>query len=194
MSGTWVAETPVVDRLAHNLNVQFQSTTEDVSALYGEAVTLGLQWDRDGFCPNLETLISGVLVFNENVRYKMEDILSAISNLDCEPLSSHQEELIDQEYMNQASLRGEDLVKYVKSTGLKFNEKLRYKREEFLSIFCQMDLNPLSLSVRKLVIQEFMSRSTLKGKELIDFINNRLQIGKKRRLIDSRDIYLVTTS
>jgi len=130
--GTWIAETPVVHRLSYNVNVEFQRTTEDVSALYGEALTFMLQWERDGYCPNVETLIGGTLIFNQNVTYEKEYLLVRIAERNCEPLSSSDIESIN---------------------------------------------------------QEFTGRKTVKGKDLIAFINNRLRIQKRRLLEDSRMIY-----
>ena len=50
--------------------VQFARTVEDVSAIYGNALPYMLQWETDGFCPNVERIVcDGMLCFNPNVMY-----------------------------------------------------------------------------------------------------------------------------
>ena len=53
--GQWTKESGVLHRIDYSVDVQFERTKEDVSALYGEAVVYMLQWEQCGYCPNIET-------------------------------------------------------------------------------------------------------------------------------------------
>eukprot|EP01051_Picozoa_sp_SAG22_P004721 SAG22_NODE_261_length_13373_cov_17.745472_3_plen_515_part_00 len=67
--GNWSVEVDAghLPRIDYNVEVRFNQTTEDVSALYGQALTLMLQHERDGFCPQIEAvLFGGVVCFDPN--------------------------------------------------------------------------------------------------------------------------------
>uniref|UniRef100_A0A7S4QXW9 DNA helicase n=1 Tax=Ditylum brightwellii TaxID=49249 RepID=A0A7S4QXW9_9STRA len=86
--GMWTQEKQIADRIEYNISVQFDKIAEDVSALYGEALVYMLQWEKEGYCPNVETVINdGILQFNPTEWYQ-EDVLRTLifAQKNCEPM------------------------------------------------------------------------------------------------------------
>lgn len=112
----WIKEAPVGKRIDYKIGVQFLQTTEDVSALYGEALTYMLQWNRDGFCPNIETVVNdGILELCPYVYYSDSDLKKNLTKKKCENLSVRGEELLQTEFdrHNGKKLKGKDLIQFV---------------------------------------------------------------------------------
>jgi len=68
--------------------VSFEQTSEDVSAIYGNALPYMLQWEVDGYCPQVETLVyDGLLCFSEQKVYSDQDVGDQIMRRSCELMS-----------------------------------------------------------------------------------------------------------
>jgi hypothetical protein len=112
--GAWIKESGVVDRIQYNVDVQFERTKEGVSALYGEALTYMLQWERDGFCPNIETVVNdGILKLDQAQHYKEEDVQNLFRWKKCEPLSSKHANLFLKEFEETGKMLGKDLILFL---------------------------------------------------------------------------------
>ena len=122
--GAWTKESGVVHRINYTVDVQFERTKEDVSALYGEALMFMLQWERHSFFPNIETVVNnGILAVDVTSRYNEQDVLNLYRWKVCEPLSPAHEILFCQAFKDKASLRGKDLIIFLNT-----RIKLRMKR------------------------------------------------------------------
>ena len=143
--GAWTKERDVVDRIDYIVDVQFERTKEDVSALYGEALMYMFQWERDSFCPNIETVVNnGILQFNVISRYKEQDVRIRLKA--CEPLSPAHETLFCQEFKDTAGMKGKELIHFL-NTRIKLKmkrvdrDRIRYfpvKAVEFIKEDTQM--------------------------------------------------------
>mmetsp|Transcript_20697 Transcript_20697/g.51027 ORF Transcript_20697/g.51027 Transcript_20697/m.51027 type:complete len:490 (-) Transcript_20697:764-2233(-) len=111
--------------LEYNMNVNFVRTSEDVSAFYGEALNLMLQWSRNGYCPNVETVVSGVLWFNKFTLYDIDSVRKIITLKRDEALTVGHEELLSQAYGGQMKLSGSDLVPFI-------NDRLRIRKKRII--------------------------------------------------------------
>lgn len=99
-------------RINYETNVEFASTTEDVSALYGEAVTYMLQWDLCKFVPNIETVVSnGILRLHPHVKYSEKEIREYMRSMCCEELTPKDGETLRQEFAaTKGEIAGKDLI------------------------------------------------------------------------------------
>ena len=61
--GAWTREDTTEDTIPYRSEVRFADTAEDVSAIYGNAVVYMLQWERDGFCPQVEQVANDCLLY-----------------------------------------------------------------------------------------------------------------------------------
>jgi len=120
-SGFWEGE-----RVDYQTNVRFANTTEDVSALYGEAVVYMLQWERCRFVPNIETVVSnGILSLHPHVKYSEEEIRESLRNMCCEALTPKDDETLSNEFPDQKSrIKGQDLISFINSR-LSIQKKIR---------------------------------------------------------------------
>jgi hypothetical protein len=113
--GTWVVEVQPADlpwRIDYCTEVQFEQTVEDVSALYGQALTLMLQFERDGFCPQVEPILEGgIVAFSLNRSYDMPALKRIFRISDC--FTEHQERLCVQALASQkppGTMKGKDVI------------------------------------------------------------------------------------
>jgi hypothetical protein len=126
-------------RIPYNTDVQFTTTKEDVSALYGEAVTYMLQWKSCKFVPNIETIVSdGLLRLHSFGQYGEKEIRRILNVMGCEPLTSKDDETLIKEFTTVSS--------------------------------SSSDTNNDGGGTKK-----------IKGQDLIRFMNNRMNIKKKRQ-------------
>ena len=124
--GSWTKESGVSDRIDYTINVQFEKTREDVSALYGEAVVYMLQWDRCGYCPSIETIVNdGILPFDTNEWYKYEEVKKLLESKKCEPLSPAHETLLSLKFKTKTKccqVKGKELIRFL-NTRITINKK-----------------------------------------------------------------------
>lgn len=121
--GTWTKESGVTDRIEYTANVQFETTKEDVSALYGEALVYMLQWEREGFCPNIETVVNdGILRFEKFKYYGEQEVLKDFKKKNCEPLSPAHAKIFREKFA-RGKTRGNDLVHFLNSRFIKLQKK-----------------------------------------------------------------------
>jgi len=116
--GSWIKEFGVRDRIPYNTDVQFKNTQEAVSALYGEAVVYMLQWKRQGFCPNVDSIVyNGILQFDKFNKYCEEDVQKAMKSIGCEPLSNEHSSLLHERFGagKRLTLRGDHVVRFLNS-------------------------------------------------------------------------------
>ncbi len=116
--GSWIKEFGVRDRIPYNTDVQFKNTQEAVSALYGEAVVYMLQWKRQHFCPNVDSIVyNGILHFDKFKKYCEEDVRKAMKLIGCEPLSNAHSSLLHEGFGagKRLALRGDHLVRFLNS-------------------------------------------------------------------------------
>eukprot|EP00547_Thalassionema_nitzschioides_P011158 CAMPEP_0194263180 /NCGR_PEP_ID=MMETSP0158-20130606/46923_1 /TAXON_ID=33649 /ORGANISM="Thalassionema nitzschioides, Strain L26-B" /LENGTH=1016 /DNA_ID=CAMNT_0039003359 /DNA_START=275 /DNA_END=3325 /DNA_ORIENTATION=+ len=120
---TWTKESGVKNRIHYNIAVQFDRTKEDVSALYGEAVVYMIQYERDGFCPNVETVINdAILTFKETCSYDQSQVAKAMIKIQCEVLTPRCQELFNQEFAKSRKISGKELIKFL-NTRIKIRKK-----------------------------------------------------------------------
>ena len=116
-------------RITYNTDVQFTTTKEDVSALYGEAVTYMLQWELCKFVPNIETIVSdGLLRLHSFGEYGEKEIRRMLNDMGCEPLTSKDDETLIKEFTTASSssssdkdnngggtkkIKGQDLIRFM---------------------------------------------------------------------------------
>jgi hypothetical protein len=124
--GLWDKESGVIDRIEYTVDVQFDKTKENVSALYGEAVVYMLQWQKAGFCPNIETIVNnGILRFNSERRYDESLVCELLEQLNCEPLSHNDNTILHNEFkMNKGYLRGKNLISFL-------NDRISLKKKRY---------------------------------------------------------------
>ena len=115
-------------RIDYETNVQFSTTKEDVSALYGEAVVYMLQWELCKFVPNVETIVSdGILRLHPQVEYSENQIQSSLSNMCCEALTSNDEETLGREFAGKnGRIKGKDLIPFLNN---RMNIKKKKKQD-----------------------------------------------------------------
>jgi Karyopherin (importin) beta len=124
---SWTKECGVIDRINYTSNVRCKSTVEDVSALYGEALVYMLQWERQKFCPNVETVVyNGLLRLQKFEYYDESRLIAACRRLGCEPLSD--EDLnslrtLFRSSSNSHSIKGIELVPMLNSGFIKLKKK-----------------------------------------------------------------------
>lgn len=124
----WTQESGIIDRIDYKSDVKFNNTSENISALYGEAVVYMLQFERNGFCPNIETITSdAMLVFKDNYNYDMSTVRKMMSEKKCEPLSQGSEALFCLLFRLAPSkkIEGKSLIKALNS-----NIKITKKRND----------------------------------------------------------------
>lgn len=123
----WTKESLVNRRINYISNVEFENTIEDVSALYGEALVYMLQWERQKFCPNVETVVyNGILRLNKHEFYSEPRLLKACHQLGCEPLSEEDIESLRnliRNSENSQSIRGIELVPLLNSGFVQLRKK-----------------------------------------------------------------------
>lgn len=102
-------------RIEYETNVQFSTTTEDVSALYGEAVVYMLQWECCKFVPNIETIVSnGILRLHPQVEYSENEIRSNLRNMGCEVLTTEDDKALAEEFARKkGKIKGRDLIPFI---------------------------------------------------------------------------------
>lgn len=101
-------------RIPYKTDVQFTTTKEDVSALYGEAVTYMLQWELCKFVPNIETIVSnGLLRLLSFGLYGEKKIRKMLSDMGCEPLTSKDDETLTKEFTTTKQIKGQDLIRFM---------------------------------------------------------------------------------
>ena len=121
--GTWEVESSVVDRIEYTADIQLAQTKEDVSALYGEAVVYMLQWERKGFCPNIETVVNdGIIAVEKNYNYKEDDVSHLLAWNKCLPLSPQKKALMQNWFIKQQYITGKALVPFL-------NEQIQLKKK-----------------------------------------------------------------
>jgi hypothetical protein len=118
------------ERINYETNVQFATTTEDVSALYGEAVMYMLQWELCKFVPNIETVVSnGILRLHPHVEYSEEQIRESLCNMFCEDLTPKDDKILTEEYVGKKNrIKGKDLIPFLNN---RMNIKKK-KRKSFV--------------------------------------------------------------
>ncbi len=116
------------DRIDYETNVQFSTTIEDVSALYGEAVVYMLQWELCKFVPNIETIVSdGMLRLHLQVEYSETNIRSSLRNMCCEALTLNDDETLTKEFVEKnGRIKGKDLIPFLNN---RLNIKKSKKRD-----------------------------------------------------------------
>jgi hypothetical protein len=101
-------------RIPYKTDVQFTTTKEDVSALYGEAVTYMLQWELCKFVPNIETIVSnGLLRLLSFGLYGEKKIRKMLSDMGCEPLTSKDDKTLTKEFTTTKQIKGQDLIRFM---------------------------------------------------------------------------------
>jgi hypothetical protein len=102
-------------RIDYEANIRFASTREDVSALYGEAVTYMLQWEICRFVPNIETVVSnGILRLHPYKSYSEENIREYLGNMGCEELTAKDNEMLVQEFAGtEGKIKGNVLIPFL---------------------------------------------------------------------------------
>uniref|UniRef100_A0A7S4AT84 Helicase ATP-binding domain-containing protein n=1 Tax=Pseudo-nitzschia australis TaxID=44445 RepID=A0A7S4AT84_9STRA len=118
--GTWETIAGIPDGNEHNqrieyeTNVQFATTKEDVSALYGEAVTYMLQWDMCKFVPNVETVVSnGIILLHPQVQYTESEIRDSLRAICCEELTEDDNKCFEEEFSIEKKKLGRDLIAFM---------------------------------------------------------------------------------
>ena len=113
--GSWDKECGVIDQFNYTVDIQFERTKEDVSALYGEALVYMLQWQRQAFCPNIETVLhSGILHIGKICYYNKIRVPELLKQKVCEPLSLIDEKLFHEELnKNEGHLLGKDMISFL---------------------------------------------------------------------------------
>lgn len=111
----WTKEAGITARINYTVGVQFKQTTEDVSALYGEALTYMLQWELDGFCPNVETIINdGIIQICPTNNYYEATLRKMMIAKKCEKLSAAGERLLRSEFDGgQKAVQGKALIRFL---------------------------------------------------------------------------------
>jgi hypothetical protein len=117
------------ERINYETNVQFATTTEDVSALYGEAVMYMLQWELCKFVPNVETVVSnGMLRLHPHVEYSEKEIRESLRKMFCEDLTPKDDKTLIEEYADKADkknrIKGKDLIPFI-NTRMNIKKKKR---------------------------------------------------------------------
>lgn len=124
---SWTKESGVINRINYSTNVRCMNTIEDVSALYGEALVYMLQWERQKFCPNVETVVyNGILRLSKFEYYNESRLLSACEQLGCEPLSDEDKVMLRKLFeksSNSYSIRGMELVPLLNCSFVKLRKK-----------------------------------------------------------------------
>ena len=114
-------------RINYESNVEFATTTEDVSALYGEAVVYMLQWELCRFVPNVETIVSnGILSLRPHITYREEGIRQFLRNMCCEDLTPEDDKTLKEEFSGmKKGIKGKDLIPFLND---RMNIKKKRKR------------------------------------------------------------------
>lgn len=126
--GTWTVEVKrenLPARIEYKTEVKFEQTTEDVSALYGQALTLMLQFERDGYCPQVEAILeNGILTFKPDLSY---DIAALRRKFDsCAEFTTEQNRRCMQSLDSQVPpgvIKGKDAIVLVNTQLLLFKER-----------------------------------------------------------------------
>lgn len=114
----WTDKTDVLPaRIEYQIMPRFDQTKEDVSAIYGMALPLWLQWEQHGFCPVVEAIVSeSVLVISPNIHYSYLGFEKILEQCCCDALAPDIQEMCKRRF-NQSStggkLQGRDLIKLV---------------------------------------------------------------------------------
>eukprot|EP01052_Picozoa_sp_SAG31_P012721 SAG31_NODE_749_length_12378_cov_8.688818_6_plen_982_part_00 len=109
--------------------VQFQQTTEDVSAIYGNALPYLLQWQRDGFCPHVEQIVhDGMLCFHPQATYTNKMVGHQIIERCCDDMSERDAAIYHAVFKeaNKGRLSGKTLVEL-------FNRRLHLTKRRVLA-------------------------------------------------------------
>ena len=120
--GNFSVESGIKERIEYDTEVQFSTTKEDVSALYGEALTYMMQWELNGFCPNVETVVNdGIIHFDDNYQYSQDAVILQIKKKKCEALSSHMMDIMTRSF-HKKKMKGEDVIKFL-NTRMRLQKK-----------------------------------------------------------------------
>ena len=79
----WTVDQPPSCFIEYEGVVQFARTKEDVSAIYGEAVPLFMQFKRHGYCTKIENAIIGPIVFDNQKNYSSEQLEEELKQKRC---------------------------------------------------------------------------------------------------------------
>jgi hypothetical protein len=136
--GKWECCNEEQKEIFYKNDVKFATTTEDVSALYGEALTYMLQWELIKYVPNIETVVSdGILRLDPKVRYSHDQIHKSLRDMKCMKLSAKDGEALDREFsLGRATIKGQDLVPFLNNRlSIKKIRVSRYKGAEQQIVF-----------------------------------------------------------
>ena len=121
--GEWIKESGIQNRIQYTTNVRLETTTEDVSALYGEAAVYMLQWQRNGYCPNIETVVNdGIICFCKLLSYSERYVREEMNRIKCEPLSPDRD-FIFRERFAMGKVRGDAIVQFLNSGLIRLRKK-----------------------------------------------------------------------
>ena len=85
-----------------------------------------LQWYRDGFCPNIETVVNdGILRFDKNIQYSKSNLLKIMAEKYCEPLTPEEEKSIKKEFKLRPKISGKEMIKLL-------NMRFRLKKKRLM--------------------------------------------------------------
>jgi len=123
--GEWKVESSVQERIAYQIDVDFATTKEDVSALYGEAVVYMLQWKMGRYVPNIETVVfDGILRIEPDQAYNESRLRRLLRWKNCESLTAKDNETLKNQFKSNGNMIGKDLVGFLnKRMNLKKNRK-----------------------------------------------------------------------
>eukprot|EP00536_Pseudo-nitzschia_multiseries_P017237 jgi/Psemu1/70131/estExt_Genemark1.C_14450010 len=124
-------------RIDYETNVRFATTTEDVSALYGEAVTYMLQWETCKFVPNVETVVSnGIIRLHPQAQYTEQEIRESLHLISCEVLTGEDSERLEREFATNGNKRkGVDLIGFMNTRLSLKKKRIFFEGDQATEIF-----------------------------------------------------------
>lgn len=113
----WTEQTGMPSRIEYEMMPQFDQTKEDVSAIYGTALPLWLQWERHGFCSDVEAIVhNSILLFSPNIHYSYLGFRKMLEESCCDSLVPDVDQICRRRFDQSPTdrkLQGRDLIKLV---------------------------------------------------------------------------------
>ena len=154
--GEWTKEQVVADTVNFASEVRFAQTTEDVSPIYGTCLPYMLQWERNGFCPEVETIChDGLLCFNPNFMYSDRQAGEEIMKRGCQDLTKRDKNIYRAAFEaakvgpKDARLSGKVLIKM-------FSTRLHLTKKRVMDDGREIEFRVKAVEER--VIDEIMSK------------------------------------
>ena len=126
--GEWtnIASQDEIGKIKYESSVKFFKTKENVSALYGLAITFMIQNEVLGYVPDLETINSdGVIHLDPYKRYEEHDIRRRLQEKECEPLTENDTAALKKQFTCGGKVEGRHLVNFCN------NQMKVTKKEQF---------------------------------------------------------------